>query len=71
MQVNELASMDVYQCPMDCEKGKTYDEEGKCPVCNMDLKKVETEQDSDSGHNENHDDHKGHDSDSEHQKDDV
>ena len=31
----------VYQCPMDCEDGKTYDEEGKCPVCKMDLKKVE------------------------------
>ena len=30
-----------YQCPMDCENGKTYDEEGKCPVCNMDLKEVE------------------------------
>ena len=28
----------TYQCPMDCEKGKTYDQEGKCPVCKMDLK---------------------------------
>jgi len=27
-----------YQCPMDCEKGKTYDKEGSCPVCKMDLK---------------------------------
>ncbi len=27
-----------YQCPMDCEKGKTYDEPGSCPVCKMDLK---------------------------------
>lgn len=27
----------VYQCPMDCEKGKTYEKEGKCPVCGMDL----------------------------------
>lgn len=26
-----------YECPMDCEKGKIYDEQGKCPVCNMDL----------------------------------
>jgi len=63
---NEHASLDVYQCPMDCENGKTYDEEGKCPVCNMDLKKVETEHDSDAGHNEKHDDHEEHDSDSEH-----
>jgi len=27
-----------YQCPMDCEKGKTYDKAGSCPVCKMDLK---------------------------------
>ena len=27
-----------YQCPMDCEKGKTYEKEGSCPVCKMDLK---------------------------------
>lgn len=30
----------VYQCPMDCEKGKTYDKPGKCPVCQMDLEKI-------------------------------
>jgi hypothetical protein len=29
----------VYQCPMDCEKGKTYEQPGKCPVCEMDLEK--------------------------------
>ncbi|SNR78761.1 heavy metal-binding domain-containing protein [Lutibacter flavus] len=34
----EMASKDVYQCPMDCEKGKTYEGEGACPVCKMDLK---------------------------------
>jgi len=33
----EVAS-DAYQCPMDCEKGKTYEKEGSCPVCKMDLK---------------------------------
>jgi len=27
-----------YQCPMDCEQGKLYDEPGSCPVCKMDLK---------------------------------
>ena len=27
----------VYQCPMDCEKGKTYDKPGECPVCGMPL----------------------------------
>lgn len=33
----ELATK-IYQCPMDCEKGKSYTEEGSCPVCKMDLK---------------------------------
>lgn len=39
MMEHEHATM--YQCPMDCEDGKTYDEPGKCPVCNMDLKEME------------------------------
>ncbi|HET9431963.1 MAG TPA: heavy metal-binding domain-containing protein [Chitinophagaceae bacterium] len=26
-----------YRCPMNCEKGKTYDQPGKCPVCGMKL----------------------------------
>ena len=43
----ELA-MEVYQCPMDCEKGKTYDKQGSCPVCKMDLKK---DAEDHSGHN--------------------
>ncbi len=30
----------TYQCPMDCEKGKVYKEEGKCPKCSMELKAV-------------------------------
>jgi protein SCO1/2 len=30
----------VYQCPMDCEDGKTYHSEGSCPVCKMDLKPI-------------------------------
>lgn len=33
----EMATV-VYQCPMDCEKGKSYSKEGKCPVCEMPLK---------------------------------
>jgi len=33
----EVASVE-YQCPMDCEHGKTYHEAGSCPVCKMDLK---------------------------------
>ena len=27
-------------CPMNCEKGKTYDQPGSCPVCHMDLEPV-------------------------------
>ncbi|WP_457618774.1 heavy metal-binding domain-containing protein [Lutibacter sp.] len=34
----KMASHVVYQCPMDCEKGKTYDDQGSCPVCKMSLK---------------------------------
>ena len=30
-----------YQCPMDCEKGKTYHQAGSCPVCKMDLAMVD------------------------------
>jgi len=45
----KVASADVYQCPMDCEKGKTYDKAGSCPVCKMDLKKKEAK--------DSHDDH--------------
>ena len=35
----ESKAVDVYQCPMDCENGKTYDKQGKCPVCEMDMEK--------------------------------
>ncbi len=33
----EMATV-IYQCPMDCEKGKSYTKEGSCPVCKMALK---------------------------------
>jgi hypothetical protein len=36
-QDSTQVSSAVYQCPMDCEKGKTYDKPGQCPVCGMDL----------------------------------
>lgn len=39
----ELSQKEVYKCPMDCEKGKTYEKEGKCPVCHMNLRKVPKE----------------------------
>lgn len=41
----------VYQCPMDCENGKSYTQAGKCPECKMPLKekKVSMEKNHD-GH---------------------
>lgn len=36
LQAGDSTSV-VYACPMDCEKGKTYNRPGKCPVCEMDL----------------------------------
>jgi hypothetical protein len=55
----DLAMIDVYQCPMDCENGKTYDKEGICPVCEMNLKKVEKEEEGTHQHEdgEKHEDH--------------
>ncbi len=50
----ELSQKEVYQCPMDCEKGKTYKKEGKCPVCHMNLRKVKQKKEhdhSDKEHN--------------------
>ncbi len=38
----QTAEKTVYQCPMDCEDGKTYDEPGQCPVCEMDIKEVKS-----------------------------
>ena len=32
----------VYKCPMKCEGAKTYTQQGKCPKCNMNFKKVKT-----------------------------
>jgi len=32
-----------YICPMNCEKGKTYDQPGSCPVCHMDLEQMKAE----------------------------
>jgi hypothetical protein len=41
-KASENISMDEthqhsYKCPMDCEKGKTYPEPGRCPICGMEL----------------------------------
>lgn len=33
----------VYQCPMDCEAGKTYKEPGSCAICGMPIELVKEE----------------------------
>jgi len=54
MKTEEMA-VAVYQCPMDCEDGKTYDKPGQCPTCKMDLKKQEAEGDAhEEGDGHNH-----------------
>ncbi len=45
----ETAEAAIYQCPMDCEDGKTYDKEGICPVCEMELRPVEKEAEGSQG----------------------
>ena len=30
----------VYECPMKCNNGQTYDKPGTCPVCGTELEKV-------------------------------
>lgn len=42
VETHEHTNYDHYACPMDCEKGKVYDKKGACPVCGMDLEKVES-----------------------------
>jgi uncharacterized paraquat-inducible protein A len=45
-----VSHKDVYQCPMKCEKEKTYDKEGKCPVCEMKLRKKVDEKPDEKHH---------------------
>lgn len=52
----EIAMNDAYICPMGCEGDKTYDKEGACPVCKMNLKKVEGESDHDESEEHEHND---------------
>lgn len=33
-----------YQCPMKCQGDTTYTTVGQCPVCSMDLEKLDIEQ---------------------------
>lgn len=51
----EIAHAD-YQCPMDCENRKIYHESGNCPVCKMDLVKIERNENEKHEHRANADD---------------
>jgi len=64
-QTEEHDHAHVYQCPMDCEKGKIYEAAGSCPVCGMDLEAVDVEVEDGSGQevdtaDTHSDDHEGH-----------
>lgn len=59
----EMASKSIYQCPMDCEKGKSYINEGSCPICKMNLKPKEVDMDSDTKHEDDLDKDEKHDHD--------
>jgi hypothetical protein len=37
----ESMALDSFQCPMDCEMGKFYHQNGSCPVCEMDMVKID------------------------------
>jgi len=39
-QDHQVYDSDKYYCPMFCEGDKLYDDEGRCPVCKMHLKKL-------------------------------
>ena len=42
----------LYQCPMKCEAEKTYQNEGTCPVCKMDLISMSTSNEKITGTDE-------------------
>jgi hypothetical protein len=60
-EIKKEVATAVYQCPMDCEDGKSYTVAGQCPVCKMDLVKKEVDleenqekQENDEGHGHEH-----------------
>ncbi len=54
-------SGEKYYCPMHCEGDKTYDEPGRCPVCNMFLVREGEQRDSHKEHpHSHHQEHHGH-----------
>lgn len=56
-----MTSKAHYQCPMNCEEGKSYVTQGSCPVCKMNLKSKEIDKDSDTIHDQDKVEHHEHD----------
>ena len=56
-ETHEHHDVAAYQCPMQCEGDKTYEEAGKCPECQMDLVKVGDHHDHEHGDGLKHDGH--------------
>ena len=54
LENNPVKTSVTYQCPMDCEHDKTYDNPGSCPVCKMDLQKVKISNNTESKTEHNH-----------------
>jgi hypothetical protein len=50
----EQATNVKYHCPMRCEGDKMYDKPGQCPVCNMNLEKMDSTTHEHQGHEQNH-----------------
>ena len=48
-ETNQTVEVATYQCPMDCEKGKTFDKASSCSVCGMELKAVEVRSEVEHG----------------------
>lgn len=60
----------MYQCPMTCENDKQYNQQGKCPVCGMNMVKV-NEHNPSKDHNTTHKIEKTHESHSHQEHDDT
>ena len=56
-ETHQTVEAATYQCPMDCEKGTTFDKAGSCSVCGMELKVVEVSAEVEHGEGETTEEH--------------
>jgi Cu2+-exporting ATPase len=40
-KMDKNISGEKFACPMHCEEDKIYDQPGKCPICGMNLEKIQ------------------------------